>query len=53
MIETMGSAVGVDAVVGGAAGAGARGVVSRPRLFGRLGAARVSVVSAPPGSGML
>jgi ATP/maltotriose-dependent transcriptional regulator MalT len=28
------------------------GAVSRPRLFGRLGApARVSVVSVPPGSG--
>ena len=27
-----------------------RGVVP-PRLFGRLGAARVTVVSAPPGSG--
>jgi len=44
--------------VGGstAAGRGARpiagGIVSRPRLFGRLGAsARVTVVSAPPGSG--
>jgi LuxR family transcriptional regulator, maltose regulon positive regulatory protein len=30
---------------------GAGGVVSRPRLFERLGAARVSVVSAPAGSG--
>jgi LuxR family maltose regulon positive regulatory protein len=52
MIGTMGSAVGADAVVGGAAGPGAGGVVSRPRLFGRLAAqARVSVVSAPAGSG--
>jgi LuxR family transcriptional regulator, maltose regulon positive regulatory protein len=52
MIGTMGSAVGADAVAGGAAGSGAGGVVSRPRLFGRLAAqARVSVVSAPPGSG--
>jgi LuxR family transcriptional regulator, maltose regulon positive regulatory protein len=52
MIGTMGSAVGADAAAGGAAGAGAGGVVSRPRLFGRLAAqARVSVVSAPPGSG--
>src|SRR5262250_386390 len=51
MIGTMGSAVGSGAVAGGAAGRGAGGVVSRPRLFGRLGAARVSVVSAPPGSG--
>ena len=39
-------------MAGGAAGAGAGGVVARPRLVGRLGArARVSVVSAPPGSG--
>jgi LuxR family transcriptional regulator, maltose regulon positive regulatory protein len=47
----MGSGAGAGAVAGGAAGRGA-GVVSRPRLFGRLAAqARVSVVSAPPGSG--
>jgi LuxR family maltose regulon positive regulatory protein len=52
MIGTMEPAVGAGAVAGGAAGAGAGGVVARPRLFGRLGAqARVSVVSAPPGSG--
>jgi len=52
MIGTMGSAVGVGAAVGGAAGPGAGGVVARPRLVGRLGAqARVSVLSAPPGSG--
>src|SRR5215469_13416794 len=52
MIGTMGSAAGADAVAGGAAGRAAGGVVSRPRLVGRLGArARVSVVSAPPGSG--
>ena len=52
MIWAMGSAVGADAVAGGAAGPGAGGVVARPRLVGRLGArARVSVVSAPPGSG--
>src|SRR5262252_11163263 len=44
----VGSAVGS----GGAARPGAEGIVSRPRLFGRLGAsARVTVVSAPPGSG--
>jgi hypothetical protein len=44
-------AEGSDAVVGGVAQPGA-GVVSRPGLFGRLGAsARVMVVSAPPGSG--
>jgi LuxR family transcriptional regulator, maltose regulon positive regulatory protein len=36
---------------GGVAGLGAGGVVARRRLFGRLGAARVSVVSAPAGSG--
>src|ERR1700729_2224864 len=30
---------------------GAGGVVSRPGLFGRLEAARVTVVSAPAGSG--
>jgi LuxR family transcriptional regulator, maltose regulon positive regulatory protein len=54
MIGTMGSVAGADAVADGdgAAGPGAAGVVSRPRLVGRLGAqARVSVVSAPPGSG--
>ena len=52
MIENMGSAVGSDAVAGGVAGPGAGGIVSRPRLFERLGAsARVTVISAPPGSG--
>jgi LuxR family transcriptional regulator, maltose regulon positive regulatory protein len=52
MMGTMGSAVGSDAVAGGVAGPGAGGVVSRPRLLGRLAApARVIVVSAPPGSG--
>jgi LuxR family transcriptional regulator, maltose regulon positive regulatory protein len=51
MIGTMGSAAGAGAVAGGAAGRGAGGVVSRPRLSGRLGAARVTVVSAPAGSG--
>src|SRR5437667_2406555 len=52
MIGHMGSAVGSDAVAGGVAGPGAGGIVSRPRLFGQLGAsARVTVVSAPPGSG--
>ena len=46
------SAVGSDAVAGGVTGPGAGGVVSRPRLFGRLAApARVTVVSGPPGSG--
>src|SRR5215469_9964911 len=52
MIGNMGSAVGSDAVAGGVAGPGAGGIVSRPRLSERLGAsARVTVVSAPPGSG--
>src|SRR5215471_10026684 len=51
MIGAMGSVAGADEVAGGAAGPGAGGVVSRPRLLGRLGAARVSVVSAPAGSG--
>jgi len=52
MIGTMGPVAGADAVADGAAGRGAGGVVSRPRLFGRLAAqARVSVVSAPAGSG--
>jgi LuxR family transcriptional regulator, maltose regulon positive regulatory protein len=40
-----------DAAAGDVAHLGAGGIVSRPRLFGRLGAARVSVVSAPAGSG--
>jgi LuxR family transcriptional regulator, maltose regulon positive regulatory protein len=48
----MGSAVGPDAVAGRVARPGAGGIVSRPRLFERLGAsARVTVVSAPPGAG--
>ena len=51
MIGTMGPVAGAGAVAGGAAGPGAGGVVSRPRLFGRLGAARVIVVSAAAGSG--
>jgi ATP/maltotriose-dependent transcriptional regulator MalT len=52
MMGNMGSVVGSDAGPGGANGPGARGVVSRPRLFGRLaGQARVSVVSASAGSG--
>src|SRR5215467_11770279 len=52
MIGTMGSVAGAGAVVGGAAGRGAGGVVSRPRLGRRLATqARVSVVSAPAGSG--
>ena len=52
MIGTMGSVAAAGAVADGAAGRGAGGVVARPRLFGRLAAqARVSVVSAPAGSG--
>ncbi len=51
MIENMGSGVGPDAVASGVAGLGARGIVFRPRLLERLGVARVTVVSAPPGSG--
>src|ERR1700749_1043841 len=48
----MGSAAGSDAVAGDPADPGAGGIISRPRLFGRLGAtARVTVVSASPGSG--
>jgi ATP/maltotriose-dependent transcriptional regulator MalT len=48
----MESSVGSAAVAGGAARPGVEGIVSRPRLFGRLaGPARVTVVSAPPGSG--
>src|SRR5260370_680986 len=48
----MAPAEGSEAVGGRAARPGAGGVVSRPGLFDRLGAsARVTVVSAPPGSG--
>jgi len=47
----MESSAGPAAAPGGAARPGAEGIVSRPRLFGLLGAARVSVVSAPAGSG--
>src|ERR1700729_4313752 len=43
---------GLDDVAGRAARAGLGGVVPRPGLFERLGAsARVTVLSAPPGSG--
>src|SRR5262249_15637942 len=52
MIGTMGPVAGAGAVAGGAAGGGGGGVVGRPRLLGgREAQARVSVVSAPPGSG--
>src|SRR5690349_749368 len=50
--RAMGPAEGSGAVAGRVARPGAGGVVSRPGLFDRLGAsARVTVVSAPPGSG--
>ena len=52
MIVCVGPGAGADAAAGRVARLGAGGVVSRARLFGRLGAsARVTVVSAPPGSG--
>ena len=52
MMGNVGSAVESDAVAGSVAGPGAAGVVSRPRLFGRLAvSARVTMVSAPAGSG--
>jgi LuxR family maltose regulon positive regulatory protein len=48
----MGSAEGSDAVAGRVARPDAGGVVPRTGLFERLGAsARVTVISAPPGSG--
>jgi LuxR family maltose regulon positive regulatory protein len=48
----MGPAEGSGAVAGRVARPGTGGVVSRPGLFNRLAAsARVTVVSAPPGSG--
>ena len=50
MIGGVGSAAGPRFVAGGGGDAG--GVVARPGLFGRLGGpARVTVVSAPAGSG--
>jgi len=52
MIVCVGPGEGSDAVAGRVAGPGAGGVVARPGLFGRLpGPARVTIVSAPPGSG--
>ena len=52
MMRDVESAVEPDDVAGGVAGPGAGSIVSRPRLFERLAAsARVTVVSAPPGSG--
>jgi LuxR family transcriptional regulator, maltose regulon positive regulatory protein len=52
MILVVGPGVGSDAGGGRVAGHGAGGVVARPGLFRRLGGlARVTVVSAPPGSG--
>src|SRR5467141_4767036 len=50
--RAMGPDEGSGAVAGRVARPGTGGVVSRPGLFERLGAsARVTVVSAPPGSG--
>ena len=52
MIWNVSYVVGSAAVAGDAARPGAEGIVSRPRLFGRLAAqARVTVVSALAGSG--
>ena len=52
MIVTVGPAGTPGPGSGNAAGPDARGVVPRRALFGRLGGpARVTVVSAPPGSG--
>src|SRR5215469_15994483 len=48
----MGPPEASDALVGRVVGAGAGLVVARPELFRRLGdSARITVVSAPPGSG--
>jgi LuxR family transcriptional regulator, maltose regulon positive regulatory protein len=50
--RAMGPVEGSGAIAGRVARPDAGGVVSRPGLFERLGAsARVTVVSAPPGSG--
>src|SRR6516162_10098734 len=52
MIGVMGPAAGPDDAANHADRPGRSNTVSRPRLFGRLGASgRVTVVSAPPGSG--
>jgi LuxR family transcriptional regulator, maltose regulon positive regulatory protein len=51
MIGAMGPAVGRHTAAHCVAFPGAGGLVARPRLFERLAAARVTVVSAPPGSG--
>jgi LuxR family maltose regulon positive regulatory protein len=51
MIGSVESGAGSDAVAVGVVRPGPGGIVSRPRLFEQLGAARVSVVSAPAGSG--
>src|ERR1700750_2478968 len=52
MIVAVGSAQGPGAVAGRSAGQGAGRVVSRPGLLARLGGpARVTVMSASPGSG--
>jgi LuxR family transcriptional regulator, maltose regulon positive regulatory protein len=52
MIVTVGAAGTPGSGTGKAVGPDGRALVSRPALFGRLGGqARVTVVSAPPGSG--
>src|SRR6201987_6540968 len=52
MIVGVGSAQGPGAMTGSLAGQGGGRVVSRPGLLARLGGpARVTVMSAPPGSG--
>src|SRR5690349_1584811 len=52
MITAVGPGGKPDTVAARTAGPGARGVVARPGLFDRLdGPARVTMVSAPPGSG--
>ena len=51
MIGDVAPALEEDAAVSDVAQPATRGIVLRPRLFERLGTARVSVVSAGPGSG--
>jgi LuxR family transcriptional regulator, maltose regulon positive regulatory protein len=52
MILAVGSAGGPDVAAGPIARPDRAGIVARPALFARLGGpARVTVVSAPPGSG--
>jgi LuxR family maltose regulon positive regulatory protein len=51
MIGLVGSAGGSNAIASDVARPGAEGIVSRPRLFERLAAGRIAVVSASAGSG--